>query len=154
MNDPNLCVAHVLCCTLSPSEGWALAGQTSVKMQSLALLVITLVLGTGKCGVLEDQRILHGRPLSDKPRDGDEDYDYDHDAFLGGEDAEYFDSLDPEESRRRLGVIYDQIDKDMNGLINLEELQKWIQFVQEREVREDTERQWGERNKGCRALQY
>ena len=31
----------------------------------------------------KDERILHGRPLSDKPRDGDKDYDYDHDAFSG-----------------------------------------------------------------------
>ena len=93
-------------------------------------------------------------PLSDKPREGDDDYVYDHDAFLGDDDAEYFESLDPEESQRRLGDICDQIDKDENGLINLEELQKWIQFVQEREVREDTERQWGERNKGGRAVQY
>ena len=73
---------------------------------------------------------MHGRPLSDKPMDGDEDYDYDHDAFLGDDEAEYFQSLDPEESQQRLGVIYDQIDKDQNGLISLEEMQKWIMFVQ------------------------
>ena len=34
----------------------------------------------------------------------DDDHDYDHEAFLG-EDAHEFDDLDPEESRRRLGVI-------------------------------------------------
>jgi len=121
-------------------------------MQSLALYVTAcaLVFGIGKCGVVEheEQRILHGRPLSDKARDGEEDYDYDHDAFLGDDDAEYFESLDPQESQRRLGVICDKIDKDENGLINLEELQHWIQFVQEREIREDTERQWEERNRG------
>jgi len=91
---------------------------------------------------------MHGRPLSDKPREGEDDYDYDHDAFLGDEEAEYFDSLDPEESQRRLGIICVQIDKDADGLISERELQQWIQFVQEREVREDTERQWEERNKG------
>ena len=121
-------------------------------MESFALfiLVSTLVLGTGRCGVLEDkdQRVLHGRPLSDKHRDGEEEADYDHDAFLGDEDAEYFEALDPEESQRRLGIICDKIDKDKNGLISLEELQKWIQFVQEREVREDTDRQWEEKMKG------
>ena len=120
------------------------------------MLASALLMGIAQGGVLEhkEERILQGRPLSDKPRDGDDDYEYDHDSFLGDDDAEYFESLDPEESQRRLGVICDQIDKDENGLINLEELQKWIQFVQEREVREDTERQWGERNKGSRAVQY
>ena len=34
----------------------------------------------------------------------DDDHDYDHEAFLG-EDAHEFDDLDPEESKRRLGVI-------------------------------------------------
>ena len=125
-------------------------------MQSCMLYMIasTLVLYIAECGVLEhkDERILHGRPLSDTPRDGDEDYDYDHDAFLGDNDADYFESLAPEESQRRLGIICDKIDKDQNGLINLEELQKWIQFTQEREVREDTERQWQERNKGNNAF--
>jgi len=112
----------------------------------LYIAVVSLVHG----GVLElkEDRVLHGRPLSDKTRDGDSDYEYDHEAFLGDEDAEYFESLDPEESQRRLGIICDKIDTNGDRMINLEELQKWIQFVQEREVREDTERQWEERNKG------
>ena len=113
-------------------------------------LASVLVWGSTEGGVLEhrEERILHGRPLSDKHRDGEEEADYDHDAFLGDEDAEYFETLDPEESQRRLGIICDKIDKDKNGLISLEELQKWIQFVQEREVREDTDRQWEEKMKG------
>jgi len=117
-------------------------------MKTVLIYIIAVTLA--ECGVLEhnEERVLHGRPLSDKSRDGDDDYDYDHDAFLGDDDAEYFESLEPEESQRRLGIICDKIDADKNGLINLEELQKWIQFVQEREVREDTERQWEERNKG------
>ena len=119
-------------------------------MQPPWLVVCASVLASCMCGVLEqkEERVLHGRPLSDKVRDGDEDYDYDHDAFLGEEDAEYFESLDPEESKRRLGVICDKIDKDGDKLISMEELQKWIQFVQEREIREDTESQWGEKNRG------
>ena len=47
-----------------------------------------------------------------------------------------------------MGRICDKIDKDKNGLISLEELQKWIQFVQARGVREDTDRQWEEKMKG------
>ena len=115
----------------------------------LYVLTTITVLNTTLCGVLEHkERVLQGRPLSDNPRQGDTDYEYDHDAFLGDEEAEYFDTLDPEESKRRLGIICDKIDRNHNGLINLEELQKWIQYVQEREVREDTERQWGEKKKG------
>ena len=113
-------------------------------------LASVLVWGSTEGGVLEhrEERILHGRPLSDKHRDGEEEADYDHDAFLGDEDSEYFETLDPEESQRRLGIIFDKIDKDKNGLISLEELQKWIQFVQARGVREDTDRQWEEKMKG------
>ena len=99
-------------------------------------------------GVVElSQRVLKGRPLSDKPRGEEGDYEYDHDAFLG-EDAEYFDTLEPEESLRRLGEICDKIDSDGSGLISLQELQKWIQKVQEREIQEDTESQWEEKRKG------
>jgi len=119
----------------------------------VCVLASVLVWGGIEGGVLElrEERILHGRPLSDRQRDGEEE-EYDHDAFLGDEDAEYFETLDPEESQRRLGIIYDKIDKDENGLVNLEELQKWIQFVQEREVREDTDRQWEEKRKDGRDL--
>lgn len=98
-------------------------------------------------GVVElSQRVLKGRPLSDKPRGEEGDYEYDHDAFLG-EDAEYFDTLEPEESLRRLAEICDKIDSDGSGLISLQELQKWIQKVQEREIQEDTESQWEEKRK-------
>lgn len=113
------------------------------------VLASVVVLDIIQCGVLEhkEQRILQGRPLSNNPRQGDTDYEYDHDAFLGDDESEYFDTLDPEESKRRLGIICDKIDTNQDSLINLEELQKWIQYVQEREVREDTERQWEEQKK-------
>ena len=38
-----------------------------------------------------------------------------------------------------------RIDGDGDGLISEGELQHWIGWVQEREVREDTEQQWAER---------
>ena len=117
----------------------------------LTCVLLALVLGIAQAGVLEhEERVLRGRPLSEKNRDDGDDYD--HDAFLGEDDAEYFDNLDPEESQRRLGVIFDQIDKDYNGKVNLDELQRWIQFVQEREIREDTETQWEEKNRGKKEL--
>jgi len=88
----------------------------------------------------EHDRVLHGKPLSDKDHN-DYDHDYDHEAFLGDE-ADEFDDLSPEESQRRLGLIVDKIDTDGDGFVSMEELQKWIKFTQTRYVGEDVERQW------------
>ena len=68
---------------------------------------------------------MSGKALSDKPHELDDgDYDYDHDAILGEEQAEYFDTLSPEESQRRLSVLCDKIDIDGDGKINQEELRR------------------------------
>ena len=89
------------------------------------------------------QRVLTGKPLSDKPHNEDDgDYEYDHEAFLGDDQAEYFDNLTPEESQRRLGLICDKIDLDGDGGISQEELRRWIMKVQQQEIMEDTEAQW------------
>ena len=39
-------------------------------------------------------------------------------------------------------IIYDKIDKDADGFVTEEELQSWIQHVQNKYMMEDTERQW------------
>lgn len=67
--------------------------------------------------------------------------DYDHEAFLG-EEAKTFDDLTPEESKTRLAIIVDKIDKDKNGAVTADELQEWIKFTQKRYIYEDVERQW------------
>ena len=61
--------------------------------------------------------------------------DYDHEAFLG-EEAKTFDDLTPEESKSRLAIIVDKIDKDKNGAVTAEELQEWIKFTQKRYIYE------------------
>ena len=61
--------------------------------------------------------------------------DYDHEAFLG-EEAKTFDDLTPEESKSRLAIIVDKIDKDKNGVVTGEELQEWIKFTQKRYIYE------------------
>ncbi|XP_055846712.1 calumenin-B [Episyrphus balteatus] len=71
---------------------------------------------------------------------------YDHEAFLGEDEAKQFDTLSPEESKRRLGLIYDKIDDDKDGFINLSELKKWIQFTQRRYIEEDVGRMWRQHN--------
>ena len=58
--------------------------------------------------------------------------DYDHEAFLGKEQAQEFDELSPEESRRRLAIIAQKIDSDGNGKVSESELEDWIIFTQQR----------------------
>ncbi|XP_045480425.1 calumenin [Harmonia axyridis] len=71
--------------------------------------------------------------------------EYDHEAFLG-EEAKSFDNLSPEESKRRLGVIVDKIDKNKDGFITREELRDWIRFTAKRYIVEDTNNQWKKHN--------
>lgn len=106
-------------------------------------LLLTVCRGFSLDHEKDHDRVLHGRPLSDKEHDltDEEDHDYDHEAFLG-DDAEEFDDLDPEESQRRLGVIVDKIDKDHDGQVTVDELAKWIKFTQTRYITDDVERQW------------
>ncbi|XP_017138812.1 calumenin [Drosophila miranda] len=71
---------------------------------------------------------------------------YDHEAFLGPDESKKFDNLSPEESKRRLGVIFDRIDEDKDGLVTLSELKNWISFTQRRYIEEDTGRLWRQHN--------
>ena len=58
------------------------------------------------------------------PRDhhhGSEDHDsaFDHEAILGSrKEAEEFDELDPEEAKRRLGVLLKKMDRDNDEAID------------------------------------
>ena len=79
----------------------------------------------------ENERVLHGKPLSDHEHNDDMDHDYDHEAFLGDQ-AHEFDDLSPEESQRRLALIVDQIDEDNNGFVSVQELRDWIKYTQSR----------------------
>ena len=96
----------------------------------LSCLWITIIQGASLDHEKDHDRVIHGKPLSDKEHD-DYDHDYDHDAFLGDEAGE-FDDLTPEESQRRLGLIVDKIDSNNDGQVSIEELQKWIKFTQTR----------------------
>lgn len=66
---------------------------------------------------------------------------YDHEAFLG-EEAKTFDQLSPEESKRRLSLIVDKIDKDSDGFVTQDELKGWIQYTQKKYIKEDVDNQW------------
>jgi len=89
------------------------------------------------------------RELSDRDHFTDDDgtaphhnVEYDHEAFLGKDEEKSFDNLTPEESKERLAIIFDKIDKDQDGVISEAELIEWIKYVQTRYMRTDTDRQW------------
>ncbi|ODM97252.1 Calumenin [Orchesella cincta] len=87
------------------------------------------------------------KSLSDQEHfmDGEHNPKYDHEAFLG-EDAKQFDDLTPEESRRRLGLIFDKIDKTKDGFVDKDELRKWIEWTQKRYFIQDAQQQWRVQN--------
>lgn len=68
--------------------------------------------------------------------------DYDHEAFLGEEEAKEFEKLSPEESDRRLGIIFDKIDQDNDGKVTEKELEDWINHVHKRYIGENTQREF------------
>lgn len=47
-------------------------------------------------------RVHEEEPLSNLEHDDKKNYDYDHEAFLGHDEAQAFEQLPPEESKRRL----------------------------------------------------
>ncbi|KAH8379763.1 hypothetical protein KR009_006996 [Drosophila setifemur] len=78
--------------------------------------------------------------------DGEHNPQFDHEAFLGPDESKKFDSLTPEESKRRLGIIVDRIDEDKDGLVTLAELKNWIAYTQRRYIEEDVGRVWKQHN--------
>ncbi|XP_058120819.1 reticulocalbin-2 [Anopheles ziemanni] len=67
------------------------------------------------------------------PRDahhmeGDEHFsEFDHEAILGSvKEAEEFDNLSPEESKKRLAVLVTKMDQNSDGFVDRHELKAWI----------------------------
>lgn len=96
------------------------------------------------------------KELSDEKHFQEEEHnsEYDHEAFLGREDARNFDELSPDESKEKLGLIYNKIDKDGDGFVTEEELRDWIKHVQNKYVWDDTERQWKEHDMEDKGLTW
>ncbi|XP_068611245.1 calumenin-A isoform X2 [Brachionichthys hirsutus] len=69
-------------------------------------------------------------------------HDYDHEAFLGREEARSFEQLRPEESRRRLSIIVDKMDRDGDGFVSGAELNDWIKRAQMQHVSDSVAAQW------------
>ncbi|XP_066999758.2 calumenin-B isoform X2 [Anabrus simplex] len=113
----------------------------------LLLLIISIAVAIPKPEEKERKDRVIDNELSDKEhyQNNEHNAQYDHEAFLG-DDAKTFDQLTPEESRRRLGLIVDKIDKNADGFVSQEELKNWIQYTQRRYIVDDVERQWKAHN--------
>ncbi|XP_076039128.1 reticulocalbin-2-like isoform X2 [Oratosquilla oratoria] len=59
--------------------------------------------------------------------EGEHNPDFDHESILGSaKDAKEFDSLPPEESKRRLRILLEKMDRNKDGSIDRTELHSWI----------------------------
>ena len=62
------------------------------------------------------------------------------------DEGEEFTKLYPEETKKRLGLLVKKIDSSRDGLVSLDELTEWIDFVHKDHIRRDVEREWRIRN--------
>lgn len=81
-------------------------------------------------GVLAEEHARHGTPTKEfeaRHSEGGHNPDLDHQAVLGSRrTAAEFDSLSPEESRRRLRVLAQRVDVDGDGVVTPAELEAWV----------------------------
>ncbi|CAC5409694.1 Calumenin-A,Reticulocalbin-3,Calumenin,Reticulocalbin-1,Calumenin-B [Mytilus coruscus] len=120
------------------------------KMKAFSIYVVLGILSVSYCSTIpkpgeEDHKNrVHDKKLSESPHEeeGEHNNDYDHEAFLGREEAKTFDQLTPEESKERLAILVEKIDKNKDGEVTEEELKEWIQYVQKRYITTDTDRMW------------
>ncbi|XP_032816074.1 calumenin-A-like [Petromyzon marinus] len=64
--------------------------------------------------------------------------------ILDPEEARAFESLGPEQSKRRLAALVERMDADEDGLVSHSELRAWIKFTQRRYAAEEVARHWRE----------
>ena len=53
------------------------------------------------------------------------------------DEADDFIKKHPEETKKRLGVIVNKMDKDRDGLVTVEELTTWIDFIHKDHIRQE-----------------
>jgi len=76
---------------------------------------------------------------------GEHDSEFDHKAFLG-DDADNFKKFTPEESKAKLGVIFNKIDDNNDTQVSEEELTIWIKETARRGVEKRTNDFWTSSN--------
>nr|AFI26259.1 supercoiling factor variant A [Drosophila melanogaster]AFI26261.1 supercoiling factor variant C [Drosophila melanogaster] len=123
--------------------------RTRIQMLLLVVALTAAISGASASSIPEElpHNPLEHDPLHPRHFDGGEhNAQFDHEAFLGPDESKKFDSLTPEESRRRLGVIVDRIDENKDGSVTLAELKNWIAYTQRRYIEEDVGRVWKQHN--------
>ncbi|XP_013787349.1 calumenin-like [Limulus polyphemus] len=113
------------------------------------ICILLMAVGSAIPKPQDEKKRVMDKPLSDEQHysdDSEHNMDYDHEAFLGEDEAKTFEDLTPEESKQRLGIIVDKIDKDKDGFVDQKELQDWIQYTQKRYILDDVDRQWKAHN--------
>ncbi|KAM6961788.1 calumenin-A [Tautogolabrus adspersus] len=111
-------------------------------MRSLwVCLALCAIVGSSK-PTEKKSRVHDDEPLSRLEHNDNKNFDYDHEAFLGQDEAKTFDQLPQEESKRRLGIMVDQIDSNRDGFVSEDELKLWIKNAQNKHVYESVEGQW------------
>lgn len=121
--------------------------QFGTDMELFIFVFVIFTLTNVYCSAIpasEQKQRVHEMHLSNEEHEvaGQHNNDYDHDAFLGHDEAETFDQLSPEESKIRLAIIVDKIDKDKDGLVTQPEIKEWIWYIQHRYIVTDTDRMW------------
>lgn len=136
------------------------------KMFQLTLFLLIFT-GLSNCGAIQkdedlkgEKRNTHDHQLSDKNHYADlnndtkfeHNVDYDHDAFLGKEEVEKFKRMSPEESKEKLGKLFDKIDKNHDKSININELRNWIRYQHKLALQKNVEKSWKKVNSNKDAL--
>jgi hypothetical protein len=92
-----------------------------------ALLVLAFVI---PYAAAEKESASHGTPSKNFKADHEKnghDPHADHKAILGSEKtAQEFDQLNPDESRRRLRILANKMDKNKDGFVTEDELSEWV----------------------------
>ena len=65
---------------------------------------------------------------------------------MGADQAKKFDHLAANESKQKLAEIADKMDANHDGLVNLDELQRWIDQAQKSYMQRDLDKQWRTHN--------
>ncbi|XP_052775237.1 calumenin-like isoform X1 [Mya arenaria] len=113
-----------------------------MKLQLLCLLVVVASVWAAPEDINHGTPVKHGK--QDHEKDGHHNIHFDHEAILGSYKLEQeFDELEPEEAKRRLGLLFQKMDKDHDMFVNKDELVDWImmsfKLLDEEEAVEDLE---------------
>ncbi|XP_072172128.1 calumenin-A-like [Diadema setosum] len=115
----------------------------------LLVYTICLALSIASCKPNESSRVKKEVKLSDKQHfdeHGNHNPDFDHDAFLGEEEALTFKDLSPEESKEKLGQLFERVDKNGDGFLSEDELKDWIELQQNGALYKEVERMFQAHN--------